>query len=88
MRPALTIVLPCYNEAAVLPETHRRLAEVADRLKSAGAFEFIFVDDGSKDETAGVLHDLARTDARVRDQRRWGLVTFVRFFDSASLRSG
>lgn len=65
----ISIVIPCHNEAAVLPETHRRLAEVADRLEGADAFEFIFVDDGSRDETARVLHTLARADGRVRGLR-------------------
>lgn len=65
----ISVIIPCYNEMAVLPETHRRLAEVADRLKQAGTFEFIFVDDGSKDETARVLHELTLADARVRGLR-------------------
>ena len=65
----VSVIIPCYNEAAVLPETRRRLAEVADRLASEGAFEFIFVDDGSRDETARVLHELAGADARVRGLR-------------------
>jgi dolichol-phosphate mannosyltransferase len=65
----ISIVIPCYNESAVLPETHRRLAEVADRLENEGDFEFIFVDDGSKDETARVLHEMTRADGRVRGVR-------------------
>jgi polyisoprenyl-phosphate glycosyltransferase len=65
----ISIIIPCYNESAVLPETHRRLAEVADRLEKTGDFEFIFVDDGSKDETATVLHELTRADGRVRGLR-------------------
>jgi dolichol-phosphate mannosyltransferase len=65
----ISVVIPCHNEAAVLPETHRRLAEVADRLSAAGSFEFIYVDDGSRDETAVVLHDLSGTDPRVRGLR-------------------
>jgi dolichol-phosphate mannosyltransferase len=65
----ISVIIPCYNESAVLPETHRRLAEVADRLEDAGQFEFIFVDDGSKDETARVLHELTRADERVRGLR-------------------
>ena len=65
----LSIVIPCHNEAAVLPETHRRLAEVADHLKSKATFEFIFVDDGSRDETARVLHELAVADSRLRGLR-------------------
>jgi dolichol-phosphate mannosyltransferase len=64
-----SIIIPCYNEAAVLPETHRRLAEVADRLENTSEFEFIFVDDGSRDETARVLNELTRADERVRGLR-------------------
>lgn len=65
----ISVIIPCYNEAAVLPEAHRRLAEFADRLQSAGTFEFIFVDDGSRDETARLLYELARADPRVRGLR-------------------
>jgi glycosyltransferase involved in cell wall biosynthesis len=65
----ISIIIPCYNEAAVLPEAHRRLAELADHLQSAGTFEFIFVDDGSRDETSRLLYELARTDPRVRGLR-------------------
>ncbi len=65
----ISVIIPCYNEAAVLPEAHRRLAELADRLASTGTFEFIFVDDGSRDETSRVLYELARTDSRVRGLR-------------------
>jgi dolichol-phosphate mannosyltransferase len=65
----ISVIIPCYNEAAVLPEAHRRLTELADRLQSAGTFEFIFVDDGSRDETSRLLYELARADPRVRGLR-------------------
>jgi glycosyltransferase involved in cell wall biosynthesis len=65
----ISVIIPCFNEAAVLPETYRRLAEVADRLEHAGAFEFIFVDDGSRDETSRLLYELTRADPRVRGLR-------------------
>lgn len=65
----ISVIIPCHNEAAVLPEAHRRLGELADRLRDTLSFEFIFVDDGSRDETAQLLHDLARTDSRVRGLR-------------------
>ncbi|MEP6956719.1 MAG: glycosyltransferase, partial [Chthoniobacterales bacterium] len=66
--PLISIVVPCYDEAAVLPEAHRRLSELAAKIPEA-AFEFIYVDDGSRDETATVLHRLAQTDERVRGLR-------------------
>lgn len=65
----VSVIIPCYNEMAVLPEAHRRLAAVADRLAHVGSFEFIFVDDGSRDETARVLHNLTLADPRVRGLR-------------------
>lgn len=64
----ISIVLPCFNEAKLLPETHRRLVELAQKLNKE-QFEFIYVDDGSRDETAKVLHDLSLTDPRVKGVR-------------------
>jgi dolichol-phosphate mannosyltransferase len=65
----VSVIIPCYNESEVLPETHRRLVEVADRLRGHYDFEFIFVDDGSRDESARVLHELTNADDRVRGLR-------------------
>ncbi len=64
----ISVVIPCYNEAAVVREAHRRLAEMSGTL-TAAAFEFVFVDDGSNDDTAAVLHKLSQADARVRGLR-------------------
>ncbi len=61
----ISIVLPCYNEAKLLPETHRRLGALAQKL-ARERFEFIYVDDGSRDETAAFLHQLSQSDDRVR----------------------
>lgn len=51
----LYIVVPCYNEEAVLPETTRRMLELFDRMKQDELINdksrIIFVDDGSKDKT-------------------------------------
>jgi polyisoprenyl-phosphate glycosyltransferase len=65
----VSVIIPCYNEAEVLPETHRRLVAVADRLRGQYDFEFVFVDDGSRDETPGILHELSNGDDRVRGLR-------------------
>ncbi len=60
----LSIVVPCYNEDAVLPELHRRLVAV---LKPIGtSFEIIYTDDGSHDQTPELLRQLQVSDARVR----------------------
>ncbi|MES3004035.1 MAG: glycosyltransferase family 2 protein [Pseudomonadota bacterium] len=61
-RPVVSVVVPAYNEADVLPEFHRRLASVLDAVD--GACEMIYVDDGSTDSSLGVMHDIASRDAR------------------------
>lgn len=67
MKPRLSIVTPACNEAANLPELHRRIVAA---LEGCGlAWEWIAVDDHSEDETFAVLTALARQDARVRGVR-------------------
>jgi polyisoprenyl-phosphate glycosyltransferase len=62
-RPRICVVLPVFNEEAVLETTHRRLAEV---LSSTSAdWQLLFVNDGSRDQTVGVLEKLYREDDRV-----------------------
>lgn len=66
MLPALTdisIVVPAFNEEAVLAELHRRLAATLDELDVTA--EILFVNDGSRDRTLAVLDQLRRTDPRV-----------------------
>jgi glycosyltransferase involved in cell wall biosynthesis len=58
----ISVVVPAYNEEAVLGEFYRRTVVV---LSEIGApFELVFVNDGSRDGTLRVLHEL-----RVRDPR-------------------
>ena len=51
----LNIVVPCYNEEEVLPETSRRLSYLLDRMTSEGLVSatsgIFFIDDGSIDRT-------------------------------------
>ncbi len=60
--PQLTIVVPCYNEEEVLPETTRRLLVLLDKLvsaqKVAASSHVLYVDDGSKDRTWGLIREL------------------------------
>lgn len=60
----LSIVVPCYNESANIPELHRQLNGVANRLDLE--VEFVFVDDGSRDDTLALLKGLAQRDSRTR----------------------
>lgn len=60
----ISLVLPCYNENAVLELTYSTLAAAA---KSWGEpIEIILVDDGSSDNTWELIEGLARRDTRVR----------------------
>src|SRR5205814_1454463 len=63
MRPVLSIVVPVFNEVAVLPEFHRRLFAVLDAVGDDG--EVVYVNDGSVDATGPLLQQLAAGDRRV-----------------------
>src|SRR5215218_9012034 len=62
--PALTVVLPCYNEAERLPGTLRAL--LAHLSAAPGEVEVLVVDDGSTDATVSVAEAVAAADRRVR----------------------
>ncbi len=64
MRPALSIVLPCLDEAERLPATLR--AYLAHYPAGRAEVELLVVDDGSTDGTAAVADRVAATDQRVR----------------------
>jgi dolichol-phosphate mannosyltransferase len=61
----LSIVVPCYNEDAVLWELHRRLVAVFEQIDDT-SFEIIYTDDGSHDQTPDILRQLQASDSRVR----------------------
>ena len=50
MSARLSIVLPCFDEEAVIGETHRRLVATLETVPNLD-FELIYVDDGSRDAT-------------------------------------
>lgn len=64
MSPAISVVIPVYNEEEILPELHRRLTATLSDLGEP--YELVFVNDGSRDRSPAILEDLARTDPRVR----------------------
>jgi polyisoprenyl-phosphate glycosyltransferase len=63
----ISIVTPAFNEAANLPVLYERL--VAAMRDVGGDWEWIVVDDHSRDETFAVIEALALRDARVRGFR-------------------
>ena len=64
----LAIVVPCYNEEAVLGETTRQLSEVLDALeteKHIAQGRIIYVDDGSSDATWNIVKQLSEYYIRI-----------------------
>ena len=65
VRSLISVVIPCLDEEEVLPETLSRL-EALGRGQPDCDFEFIFIDDGSRDGTLAVLEAAAAADPRLR----------------------
>jgi glucosyltransferase len=63
-KPIISTVTPCYNEEASIPLFYQELCRVAENMPNA-EFEFLFVDDGSKDTTLLILRELSQKDDRV-----------------------
>jgi len=60
----ISILIPAYNEEPVLDKLFHRLANLANDNKAYN-FEFLFVNDGSKDKTLDLIKDYADADSRV-----------------------
>ena len=73
-RPEICIVAPCFNEAVNLPLFHREVGEALAKCDAAA--RFVFVNDGSSDDTQAALERLHALDGRVgwvRLARNFGL---------------
>jgi dolichol-phosphate mannosyltransferase len=60
----LSVVVPCYNEEAVIHELHRRVTEACRSIADSN-YELVLVNDGSSDGTWAMLKTLAQRDERV-----------------------
>jgi glycosyltransferase involved in cell wall biosynthesis len=67
-----SIIIPMYNEEAVIPETYRRLTGVMEGFGEP--YELLFINDGSRDRTGEILRELCKSDKRVK------LIDFARNF--------
>jgi dolichol-phosphate mannosyltransferase len=63
-RPALSIVVPCYNEAACLEMLHARVSAAA-KAAVGEDYEILFVNDGSRDGSWPVMQKLSAADPRL-----------------------
>ena len=68
MREKISVVVPCYNEEAALPYFFSEIRKVADKMSADDSllFEFLFVNDGSKDKTLELLYSFSKQDERAR----------------------
>ncbi len=61
----VSLIIPCYNEGLTIPLLYKELCSVTKELTNY-RFEFLFVDDGSSDNTLDILCQCALTDDRVK----------------------
>ena len=62
----ISIVVPCYNEEETLPIFYEEMQKIVKEMSKEAKFEFVFVNDGSKDKTLAILRGLAKKDKNVR----------------------
>lgn len=61
----ISIIIPCYNEEKAVPIFYESIKDVAANMETVD-FEFIFVDDGSKDKTLNLVKKYSELDKRVK----------------------
>lgn len=60
----ISLIVPCYNEEQALPFLYKEIAKLAEEMPEQ-EFEFIFINDGSKDRTLELIKAIHETDKRV-----------------------
>ena len=65
MKDKISVIVSCYNEQESIPLFYKEMNEVSKQMNHVD-FEFMFVNDGSSDNTLNELKDLAHKDNRVR----------------------
>lgn len=61
----ISVIVPCYNEEESINLFYERIIKLAEKMNTV-EFEFIFIDDGSKDSTISEIKKLAVSDSRVK----------------------
>ena len=61
----VSILVPFYNEEEMIEKMHQVLSDYVNQLSDYD-FEFVYIDDGSNDQTLPLMRSIARADSRVR----------------------
>ena len=75
MSKKISVVIPMYYEEEIAKTCYDRVHTVLESLNGYD-YEIIFINDGSKDNTLGILKEIANTDNRVK------IVSFSRNFEN------
>ena len=65
MKKKISVIVPCYNEELAIPYFYEEICKVSKKMDYLD-FEYIFIDDGSKDKTLDVIKKYRKDDKRVR----------------------
>lgn len=65
MKKLISLIIPCYNEEEGLDILHSALEDVANKMENYD-FEYLFINDGSKDKTLEKIVELSEKDSRVK----------------------
>lgn len=65
MMEKISVIVPCFNEEDSLPFFYEEINKVSNEMNEV-SFEFLFVDDGSKDRSLSILKEYAFKDERVK----------------------
>lgn len=60
----ISIIVPCYNEEEAIPFFYDEITKISKKMNND--FEYIFVNDGSKDKTIEIIKKYAKKDKRVK----------------------
>lgn len=62
----LSIIVPCFNEEEALPIFYKEINKISISMEKKCNFEYLFIDDGSTDDTLNVVKELSKKDKRVK----------------------
>jgi len=62
----ISVIVPCNNEQEAIPFFYDEIVKISKIMENDAEFEYLFINDGSKDKTINVLRELAKRDERVK----------------------